>query len=138
MCWAGQCSYHFQFGIEGACGLDGLEDGQQVLDLLAETAGDGWDLLLTPTMAQPPAPIGFLDVESDNPLAPFAKSGPYVPFTAVYNGSYQPAISLPTHWTPDGLPVGVQLVAGYAREDLLIRVASQLEQAVGWLDRRPT
>src|SRR5207247_5064475 len=47
----------------------------------------------------------------------------------------QPAISLPLHQTPDGLPVGVQLVAGYGREDLLIRVASQLEQAAPWHDR---
>lgn len=98
---------------------------------------DGWDLLLTPTLAQPPAPIGFLENDPTNPLAPFAKSGPYVPFTAVFNVSYQPAISLPMHWTPEGLPIGVQFVAGYAREDVLIRVASQLESATQWHLRRP-
>lgn len=98
---------------------------------------DGWDLLLTPTMAQPPAPIGFLDNDPHKPLAPFARSGPYVPFTAVFNASYQPAISVPMHWTPEGLPVGVQLVAAYAREDVLIRVASQLEAATQWSLRHP-
>ena len=49
----------------------------------------------------------------------------------------QPAISLPLHWTPSGLPVGVQLVAPYGREDMLIQVASQLEQAAPWSDRHP-
>ena len=49
----------------------------------------------------------------------------------------QPAISLPLHWTPGGLPVGVQLVAPYGREDLLIRIASQLERAAPWSDRLP-
>jgi amidase len=49
----------------------------------------------------------------------------------------QPAITLPLHWTPGGLPVGVQLVAPYGREDLLIRVASQLEHAAPWAGRHP-
>jgi amidase len=58
-------------------------------------------------------------------------------FTSPFNITGQPAISLPLHWTPEGLPVGVQLVAAMGREDLLIRVASQLEQAQPRIDRPP-
>jgi amidase len=92
-------------------------------------AGDGHDLLLTPTTAEPGPPIGAY------------KQG-YVPgragaFTRVFNVTGQPVISLPLGWPDDGLPRGVQIVAGYGREDVLIRVAAQLEAAAPWSDRWP-
>jgi amidase len=59
------------------------------------------------------------------------------PNTQLFNQTGQPAVSLPLHQTPEGLPVGVQLVARYAEEPLLIRVASQLEDARPWRDRMP-
>ena len=98
---------------------------------------DGFDLLLTPTCAAPPPPLGFLTSTADEPFRSFFRAAPYGAYTSPFNLSGQPAISLPLHWTADGLPVGVQLVAAYGREDLLLQVAAQLEQAAPWKDRRP-
>ncbi len=97
----------------------------------------GFDLLLTPTVAEPPPPLGAFVSTSDDPLAGFMRAAPFSTFTAAFNATGQPAISLPLHWSADGLPIGVQLVAAYGREDVLIRVASQLEQARSWAHRRP-
>lgn len=102
------------------------------------TAGGGqFDLLLTPTLPKLPARIGELVPVPGEPLAGFMRSGEYVTYTAPFNATGQPAISLPLHWTDAGLPVGVQLVAAYGREDVLLRVASQLEEARPWAGRRP-
>ena len=89
------------------------------------------DLLVTPTMSEPPPEIGTLkgaDIERIVRL---------VPYTSPYNVSGQPGIALPLHWTPEGLPLGIQLVAKQGAEDLLIRIASQIEAAAPWIDRRP-
>ena len=103
---------------------------------------DGWDLLLTPTVAAPPPTIGALyhaddGIDPANPMGPSIRAGQFVAFTPPFNATGQPAISLPLHWNTAGLPIGVQLVAAYGREDLLIRVASQLEVAAPWAHRTP-
>ena len=97
----------------------------------------GFDLLLTPTLAQPPLPLGALDPEPANPMGAWEKLMGFIPFTPVQNLTGEPAISLPLHWSASGLPIGVQLVAPWGREDVLIRIAAQLEQARPWRDRRP-
>jgi amidase len=95
--------------------------------LAAWWADDGFDLLVTPTFEVPPPLIGTpLDVEA-----------PRGTFTMPWDFTGQPAISLPLHWNADGLPIGVQLVAPAWRENLLLRVAAQLEVAQPWADRRP-
>jgi amidase len=98
---------------------------------------DGWDLLVTPTISEPPPPLGDYAAPPDNPFWPITRSIVEVVYAIPFNMTGQPAISLPLHWTGDGLPVGTQLVAAYGREDLLLRVAAQLEQARPWAQRRP-
>ncbi len=104
---------------------------------LADWWQQGFDLLLTPTCAAPPPPIGTFAQDPEEPLAAYARAAPFGAFTLHFNLSGQPAISLPLHWTAGGLPIGVQLVAPCGREDLLIRVAAQLERAAPWADRLP-
>jgi amidase len=98
---------------------------------------DGWDLLLTPTVAEPPPPLEEFAPDPDDAMAQSRRAWRFVPFTPPFNMSGQPAISLPLHWNDGGLPIGVQLVAAYGREDVLIQVAAQLESAQPWADRHP-
>jgi amidase len=95
------------------------------------------DLLLTPTIPEPPPTLGQFASTEENPLNGLVRSAAIVPFCAPFNISGQPAMSLPVHWNDAGLPIGVQLVAPYGREDLLLRVAAQLEHAMPWADRIP-
>ena len=104
---------------------------------LATWWSDGFDLLLTPTTGAPPPEIGYMSSTPEEPLRGFMRAAPFGVFTSAFNLSGQPAISLPLHWTADGLPVGAQLVAASGREDLLLQVAAQLEQAAPWAGRRP-
>ena len=96
---------------------------------------EGFDLLVTPTTAQPPPKIGELTPTHEDPLRASHRSLPYATFTSPFNTTGQPAISLPMG-SSEGLPVGTQLVAGYGREDILISVGSQLEAEVQWSKER--
>ena len=102
----------------------------------------GWwadhDVLVTPTLAQPPMPLGWLDPDPGAPaMQMLQKSAGFVPFTPPINATGQPAISLPLHESSDGLPIGVQLVGPPAGEELLLSLAAQIERAAPWTDRRP-
>jgi amidase len=95
----------------------------------------GNDLLLTPTIAVPPYPLGALTPTS--PEAPWPDVAPWVPFTPHANLAGLPAITLPLHSNEEGLPIGVQLVARHGREDLLVQIGAQLEAAQPWAHRLP-
>ena len=91
---------------------------------------DGFDILLTPATADPGPPLGAYK----QGYAPGRASA----FSRVFNATGQPALSLPLGWPDDGLPRGVQFVAAYGREDVLVRLGAQLEAAAPWSQRTPT
>jgi amidase len=95
-----------------------------------------YDAVLTPTLAQPPALVGALRNDGD-PAADFAAQKAFTPFTAVWNVTGMPAVSLPLHWTAEGLPVGVMLAARPGEDASLLGLASQIEAARPWRDRQP-
>ena len=99
--------------------------------------GAGFDLLLTPTLGEPPVPLGTFASRPGEPFAGLLRAGPFTPFTPSFNLTGQPAISLPMHQSADGLPIGVHLVGAYGRDDLLLAVAAQLEAASPWAERTP-
>ncbi len=98
---------------------------------------DPYDALLTPALAERPLPLGTLDTAAPEPMSTFTRSGLFTPFTPVFNASGQPGISLPLYQGEDGLPLGVQLVGRPAGEGALLALASQLEAASPWAERRP-
>jgi amidase len=94
-------------------------------------ATQGYDAILTPTLAQPPPLVGQLRNDAD-PAADFEAQKRFTPFTAPYNMSGQPAVSLPLFWTAAGLPIGVQLIGRPFDEVTLLRLSAQLEAAAPW------
>ncbi|MDQ3147731.1 MAG: amidase family protein, partial [Actinomycetota bacterium] len=113
------------------------QEDQQAWVVRVASWFDDHDLLLTPTTGEPPALLDELEPPDDDPLSIGRRYGRIARFTLAFNVTGNPAISLPLHWTKSGLPVGSHLVAPMGREDLLLRVASQLERAQPWADRRP-
>jgi amidase len=100
------------------------------------TALAPYDVVLTPTLAAPPLPVGAIR-DDDDPAADFEAQKAFTPWTSAWNVTGMPAVSLPLHRTPSGLPVGVMLAARPAEEELLLGLAAQIEAAVPWTDRHP-
>lgn len=97
-----------------------------------------FDIILTPTMAQPPARIGTLTVSDDQSLSEFIHTfHGFSPFTALFNASGQPAMSVPLHWNAQGLPIGSHFAAVFGGEPLLYALAAQLERAAPWAGQVP-
>jgi amidase len=118
---------------------EGVRRTQQLSRRIVEAFLASFDLLVTPTMACLPPPVGSWRAGTDdNPLMALVNSYPMAMFTALFNVTGQPAISVPIHHDEaTGLPVGVQIVAAPWREDLLLQVSRSLELAHPWTDRRP-
>ena len=96
-----------------------------------------YDVWLTPTLAEPPLPLGTLESTPDNPLAGLMRSASYVPYTPICNITGQPAMSAPLYWGGDNLPIGSHFMARFGDEATLFRLAAQLEEARPWAERRP-
>ena len=99
---------------------------------------DEYDVVITPTLAMLPVPIGWTWEDTDgDPLVAFSRQTLFTPYTALVNVTGQPAMSLPLHMSESGLPVGVQLIARPFDEATLVRLAAQLEEARPWARRFP-
>lgn len=94
------------------------------------------DVVLTPTLALPPVPIGWQDA-AEGPFEQLLRNAEFTPFTAVANITGQPAVSLPVAWTDEGLPIGVHAIGPPAGDALLLQLAAQVEEARPWACRRP-
>lgn len=96
-----------------------------------------YDVLLTPTLAEPPVPLGTFDATADDPMKGFRRSKTFVPFTPICNVTGQPAMSVPLFWNQEELPIGSHFVARFGDEATLFRLAAQLEEARPWKDKIP-
>jgi amidase len=118
------------------------EQVRQAVEFMSEAAeraleaSSHVDIVLTPTLADEPAPIGALRDDAD-PERDFEAQKRFTPFTSPYNMTGQPAVSLPLHWATDGLPIGVQLVGRPVHDTTLLSLAAQLERAQPWAHRHP-
>jgi amidase len=122
--------------IDGGTYLRSVQELQLISRQIAEYF-EGIDVLLTPTLAEPPAPLGAFDSPPGEPLTGLFRAATYVPFTPPFNVTGQPGISLPLQWNEAGLPIGVQFVGRFGDEETLLALSGQLEEAAPWSGRRP-
>ncbi|HBX72220.1 MAG TPA: amidase, partial [Halieaceae bacterium] len=110
-----------------------LEQITRDMALLQQT----YDVLLSPTLTTPPVKLGKLSLDQDK--ASYEQEAISVSaFTSLFNATGQPAMSVPLHWSAEGLPVGVMFAGRYGEEALLFQLAAQLEKAAPWFNRLPT
>jgi len=97
-----------------------------------------YDVWLTPTLGEPPVPLGTFDSPPDNPMHGIFRAATFVPFTPICNVTGQPAMSVPLFWNSENLPIGTQCVGRFGDEATLFRLAGELERARPWAGRRPS
>jgi amidase len=123
-------------GVSASGYLAGIEAMQGYARGLAAWFAD-FDVMMLPTVPEPAMKLGRINAATPDPFAQLLDSGRLTTFTMPFNLTGQPAISLPLGTSSQGLPIGVQLIAPFGREDVLFRLASQLETAEPWADRHP-
>jgi amidase len=118
-----------------AAQLFAAQGALQLAMRLAMPVYNQYDVILHPTLAQPPVPIGYFEEvdAADN----FERQKAFTPYTSIYNVTGQPGVSVPLHWTEGGLPIGVMFIGRMGEENTLISLSSQLEAACPWVDRHP-
>jgi amidase len=123
-------------GVSASGYLAGIEAMQAYARGVAGWFAD-FDVMMLPTVPEPPMMLGRINAHAPDPFAQLLDSGRLTTFTMPFNLTGQPAMSVPLGTSGAGLPIGVQLVAPFGREDVLFRLASQLEAAAPWADRHP-
>jgi amidase len=96
-----------------------------------------YDVILQPTAAEPPLPVGVLDMDREDLAQMFKEMIAFIPYTGIYNLTGQPSANVPLYWNEAGLPIGTMFTARFGDEATLFRLAAQLEQARPWKDRHP-
>lgn len=122
----------------GADYLFAVRQHQAMARMIAAVYEGGIDLIMTPTLADVPPPLGTYDDSGPDPMTAMEFARRIATFTGAFNATGQPAISLPLQESDSGLPIGIQLIAPIWREDLLIALSAQLERAHPWAGRRPS
>jgi amidase len=132
-------TWAFWEGIRERTALDYLLARTQLgaISRMVVAVWENYDVVLTPALAERPVPIGEIDACSSDPWEDFRRSGQFTPYTALFNVTGQPAISVPLYHGDDGLPTAIQLAGRPADEATLLSLAAQLEAAHPWADRRP-
>jgi amidase/6-aminohexanoate-cyclic-dimer hydrolase len=113
--------------------------GRQMAGFFEPEGGGGPDILLSATLAEPPAKVGRFNHDTEDYVA--YRTGPngifaYSPFCAIFNASGQPAASLPLGWSTEGLPIGIHLAAAFGQDETLIALCAEIERAAPWGKRR--
>jgi amidase len=128
--------YELSQGLNATDYVFALTYLQHVSRTIARFMND-YDVWLTPTLSKPPVPLGWMESRPEEPMGALARAAEYVPFTPGCNFTGQPAMSVPLVWNEEGLPIGTQFIGRFGDEATLFRLASQLEQARPWADKRP-
>lgn len=128
--------YEMGHAVTGPDYLLAVEQIQLISRTVARFLGD-YDVWLTPTLSNPPVPLGSFDPSPGDPLAGYRRDWENCPFTALCNVTGQPGMSVPLCWNTANLPIGVHFAGRFGDEATLFRLAAQLEEARPWARRRP-